>query len=883
MRQFRLILFLFFCSFLGLQTAKADHMMGASLQFRALGGDSFLVQVYDYRDCNGISFVNSPIYITPQGAPYGITINGNASNVGRDITPVCHSVFTRCQSGSSTFAYGTQLYIINYSVNLKNYSACQYTISWNQCCRSAAITTGATWDGFYIDGMLNKCNLKGASPQFLFDPIILMCKGVCVNRFQSASSEPGDSLVYQLAAPLSAQGTSVKYDNLWSYQKPFTVDTTGDCAGFNFNSQTGELRFRPMKEEVTVYAIRISQYQKVNDTFKKVSEVVQDIQTIVIACPPNASDKPNSPPVISLDSIAQKPLFLKKNQKIDLTATVTDPDKDSLNVNWMGFTGPTFVYKKDSLKTVTLKWQPGAGDVRKDPYQWLITAMDTNVCPIPGKTQKLVQIYVRDTLPVSISKSASNCQWCYSAVYPSGSKYSLRWFVNNSLKSTGSTLCLPANRTGQSNVRLIAYGLEGSYIIDDTLRVNGYTLSRNKDTVCVGDTVVLTAAGNYAFTWKPAATLKTGANGVAYVSPMANTWYSVTAYDSVANCSSTDSILVVADTSCVWPGDANRDKVVNGKDLLCLGIVYGAKGYSRDTVSSQFKPFRSRNWNKTLAGVDLKFMDCNGDGIINDDDTLAIASNFSSRHLAPRMGGSHKTDIPLSITFDKKIYNPGDTLIASVKLGVPGVNATDAYGFLMDYNCPDEAVATVFPAAYQSAFLFNNVHTLSLYKELGGVQSYSQTLVRTDHTGIPGNGEIAQLRIALKPVTGYSYPAKDFEFALQVDGFELIDKNGNPMSVDIATDKALIKGLDTSTGISSANVAGNISIYPNPANTAIFIRSEFKNAKISLYDITGKEMQTVSAPAGNCLVETTALPAGIYVLSVKNNDASVLKQIVIRH
>lgn len=95
-----------------------------------------------------------------------------------------------------------------------------------------------------------------------------------------------------------------------------------------------------------------------------------------------------------------------------------------------------------------------------------------------------------------------------------------------------------------------------------------------------------------------------------------------------------DTILVENGDYCVLPGDTNGDGVVNGKDVLILGLLYGRTTTKRSTTNTNFHPqsieFEELGEERkdTLAARELANADCNGDGIIDELDMAVINKNF---------------------------------------------------------------------------------------------------------------------------------------------------------------------------------------------------------------------------------------------------------------
>ena len=87
------------------------------------------------------------------------------------------------------------------------------------------------------------------------------------------------------------------------------------------------------------------------------------------------------------------------------------------------------------------------------------------------------------------------------------------------------------------------------------------------------------------------------------------------------------------DTADVWPGDTDADGIAHHVDVLNIGLAYGNIGVGRPQARLQWQAQRAINWDSLFhAGLNYKHADCNGDGIVNTDDTLAIHLNYGLIH-----------------------------------------------------------------------------------------------------------------------------------------------------------------------------------------------------------------------------------------------------------
>ena len=134
-------------------------------------------------------------------------------------------------------------------------------------------------------------------------------------------------------------------------------------------------------------------------------------------------------------------------------------------------------------------------------------------------------------------------------------------------------------------------------------------------------------------------------------------------------CFNNDTMVVNSPYGSVWLGDANDDNIANNLDLLPIGLHHSATGTTRANASINWNCQPSQDWGTGINGnpnVDIKHVDCDGNGTINDADTNAIILNWSQTHL--KSGGQTSSN-GVVIYVDTATTNPGDTVSLPIILG----------------------------------------------------------------------------------------------------------------------------------------------------------------------------------------------------------------------
>lgn len=387
--------------------------MGGDVAWECLGNDKYKVVVTVYKDCNGTNLNNTRINFN--GGCSGLTTSTQTMSSGRDITPVCPGQCTRCASRGCSFQYGVEEYKLTTTIDVSTYKknkCCEMKISWSQCCRNGAITTGAANQNFYVKGKMNICQTPcDNSPIFNSSPVNIICMSQEISMSAGAydrdtvNGKP-DSLVHSLIDPHTSNGGTTSWKSPYSSQKPIsylgfpkTYSPSQFPHGFHLDSSSGVLMFMPLKLEQTVFAIKVEEFRN----GKKIGETSRDIQVVVIKCPSN------NPPVLS-GAQCRKPALSNFNvyacvgQPLYVRVCSSDKDnKDSVTLTCV-HSIPNATYSISGLKkdALTFTWTPQLSDVRNKPYSFLVKAED-NACPIPGKAGRVYNIYVGDSLPFRIS------------------------------------------------------------------------------------------------------------------------------------------------------------------------------------------------------------------------------------------------------------------------------------------------------------------------------------------------------------------------------------------------------------------------------------------------------------------------------------------------
>jgi len=339
-------------------------------------------------------------------------------------------------------------------------------------------------------------------------------------------------------------------------------------------------------------------------------------------------------------------------------------------------------------------------------------------------------------------------------------------------------------------------------------------------------------------------------------------------------CAATLTQNVQFADSCVWPGDADEDLSANNFDLLPLGLKYGQTGPTRSSVSNNWLAYSCSDWNDTLpGGVNIKYADCNGDGIINRDDTLAIHLNYGQAHVAKgnidQSPLSSNADIYL--VFDKAQYAPGDTVRADVHIGSLLNTQMNYYGSAFTLSYDNTKVNSGSENFYFNNSWIGNINqqTIKMSQLNSGTGTIDASVVRTTHTDTVGYGKIARLEFILKNPQSDGVMYFDFTPAYKVN------YQGTLAPLSKGTDSLLI--MNNSTFVVATNKI-NVSVLPNPSLGVFKVFASNELGTLTVYNSLGEVVSKDRTNSNVAEVNLGNQPRGIYFLLVQGKAIKVIKE-----
>jgi hypothetical protein len=341
------------------------------------------------------------------------------------------------------------------------------------------------------------------------------------------------------------------------------------------------------------------------------------------------------------------------------------------------------------------------------------------------------------------------------------------------------------------------------------------------------------------------------------------------------------------DSSCVpsqvYPGDANHNQIANNFDLLEIGIHYGKTGPVRANASLNWVGQDADAWGDTIpaTGADIKHVDTNGDGIIDDNDTLAITLNYGLTHTANK-GGTH---VGPDLYYDMPAgpINPGDTIAIGIMLGTVDTPVVNLYGIGFSATFDSSMVKPgSMKINYNGSWIgTKGTDMLTLNKEFFNDQKVDLALCRNDQMNQTGYGKIAEIIVVIDDdIFKQSLPfAMDFQDILAISNDETeIDIEGIPGITNVEEEE------DTSSTSVFRPIGQSLSIYPSPARDFITISSSGPELqKVSFIDIQGRMIRQERLDRGvKATISTDEFSPGIYVVLIETNRGAFRRKVVVK-
>jgi hypothetical protein len=390
-------------------------------------------------------------------------------------------------------------------------------------------------------------------------------------------------------------------------------------------------------------------------------------------------------------------------------------------------------------------------------------------------------------------------------------------------------------------------------------------------------TATVTGAGIYTYSWNTSP-----AQHTPQASGLASGTYTVTAIN-YNGCSNSASIAITDSCFFVWPGDANDDGVADNNDILAIGIGYGKSGTSRFSASTNWVGQPSADWADTLkGGINFKFIDCNGDGVINSSDTTAVIQNYGFLHNhQPMINPPFDASVPTLY-----LKNIPDSIAANaygsiqLELGTATLPANTLYGLAFNIHFDPSLIdpASIRLNLNSSWMGSNGVNLIGIAKTTSSGMT-GIAITRINKLNASGNGLIG--KITFKTTGSLIGTMNTRETGITITDLKVISADQSLLTLNAVGDSLLVEDPRLMVGIQSSSLSTlDISLAPNPfdESTTLSIKGVNNTIDYLLYDIVGKEVRHFRSAENKVVIHKENLSQGIYLLKLFSGGQFVGKE-----
>lgn len=566
---------LLFCT----QNLKANHAMAVDLSYTCISNLKYEVTLAFYFDCGSTILETPPanpnISITSAACMQALNIDLQmVTGTGKEVSQVC---LDSLQAGSTNCGVGTlpgvKQYLYKGVVELP--AACPdwkfaYLLGGTGT-RSATLTNldNPSFYKIYVEATLNNTNqICNSSPTFNTIPVAYFCKKA--NTYYHATTEPdGDSLVFQLVTPLAAANTPVPYSNInYSATNPFA------SSYFNFNTQNGNLEFKPSGVQFAAVAVLVQEYR--NGVL--IGSVMRDMQFLILDC--------NNEPINTATQPTTNFFSMCYNETLSLDFQFNDLNvSDSVHIFTQLFepnqTLPTFPFTNLTAQPnpyfYSFTFTPQSNTHPAGIYTLLVYATD-NACPL---SSHFLQTYLIEVKGVP-SINPQNIIFCdtqnpLQASVQGGNQFTWNPIQNITFLNNSGSLVEIDLKNAQIGEN-ISYSVANECNEINTLNISildtfALNVTPIDPTICQGGGVQLQAQtdnnDNYIFEWTPALNINNPNVANPYINPLNTTTYTVKVINKITGCTRYKNITVqVSAASAEVKTTANETTICKNENTV---------------------------------------------------------------------------------------------------------------------------------------------------------------------------------------------------------------------------------------------------------------------------------------------------------------------------
>ncbi len=390
---------------------------------------------------------------------------------------------------------------------------------------------------------------------------------------------------------------------------------------------------------------------------------------------------------------------------------------------------------------------------------------------------------------------------------------------------------------------------------------------------CDGYATAVVSGGSpmYTYLWTP------GGTTTPVLSNLCSGNYHLAVVD-VNGCLDTTGISFPLQCDSVWPGDANLDGVADNNDVLSLGISFGSTGPVRAGATNTWTGQTCLNWNnELLSGTNYKHSDCDGNGIVNADDTLPISLNYGLTHLRPNPPSYNAAlpDLYLEATVDTAGLN--QLLHVKIHLGTSVTPVPAVYGLAFTLTFDQTLVDTTTASFDYSMSALGTIGSdlLSFQHSFYSAGAIDVAITRTNQTDVLNVDSVIGI---FEVVITDNVSAID-QLRFDISNVTTITHNQSLVALNAIGDSVTVD--PSYVGIPVINLENEIHFFPSPVKDQLKINSLVEVERIELVNELGETIFGRSVHQKNFSLDMNGIKNGMYFLQLTTSQGLVRKKVCV--
>ncbi len=341
----------------------------------------------------------------------------------------------------------------------------------------------------------------------------------------------------------------------------------------------------------------------------------------------------------------------------------------------------------------------------------------------------------------------------------------------------------------------------------------------------------------------------------------------------------------VIDTVLVWPGDADNNLIADVFDLLPIGLAFGSTGTLRPAASNTWVGQSSTPWLDTIpGGLDKKFIDCDGNGLIDNDDTLAITLNYGLTHTKGNIPVARGAAVdPVFKLILPSSANVGDTIWAPIMLGDATVNANDVYGYAFRLHYDASLIdSSSFWIDFDNSWVAVGGNAIDMSRNHPTLNLCDAAQVRTTQTTVSGMGQVGRAHfVIIDNIDGKRAAVDSATLHIDFIDVRVIGLNGETITVDALSDSMTV--YQSSVDFSHPAPAATIELYPNPAHDRVTVKVLGQDIEqVEVLNLQGQLLMSKPAQQSHRMtLDMRDLAQGMYFVRVKTQGNWTVQRIIL--